>query len=270
MSVSAEKKKAIVLEVKKALRKKSYTTRAQMFADIALQLRKKGVLVKGKSIGGTDTIRKIWEEYCSRDFYWNTVNTKVNKNLVNYIGREASEAKKKAEEFFALRKNITTDDFLTAIAITGLSEDVVREIKRKKTCELTTVRKKPSGSLATEAAIIEEKICNLEKLINENASRLAALAAQMEKEIKRFKEDLHAVQIEVDNAKALSKAAWRLMTEEMVQLRKDNQLKDALNLFCRYQTEAWKKLYEELSIIRPLKKLPNLSTDKDGALLKTV
>ncbi|MGB9847096.1 MAG: hypothetical protein ACPLRH_06300, partial [Desulfotomaculales bacterium] len=127
-----------------------------------------------------------------------------------------------------------------------------------------------SGSLAFEAAVIEEKVRNLEKMANDNILRLSELTAQLEKEIKKIKEDLHAVQNEAENAKILSKTAWKLMTEEMARQRKDDQIKNALGLFCRYQIEAWKKLYEELSVIPPVKKLPNLSVDKDGALLKTV
>lgn len=256
MNVSAEKRKLVVEEIKNTLRKKNYVTSAQMFADVALELRKKGICFHGKSIGGTDVIKKIWEEHCRKDYYWRAVNARAKEKFTNYIGKDTKQLRKKVEEIFAPLKSVTTKDFLAAMVKTGLSEDTVREIK-KKIFETVTV-KKPKSSFVSGAAALEEKIQNLEKQLTENVSRVTALAGQLEeieKAIRNFEQ-------ETDNMKSLVKTAWRSLADVAVRQKEGDCVEDALALFCQRQAEVWKRLHEDLTTVGRTK-LPKLAVHKD-------
>ncbi|WP_353928727.1 hypothetical protein [Desulfofundulus kuznetsovii] len=164
----------IIDEVKSAIQKRGkYVTVAQMFASVALNLRKKGIRIRGKKAGGMDTIRKIWHDYCLKDRYWAHTYSKIVTEAKTFVGLhndpEVLVLKERVREMLAPLKNITTEDILVAIVETGLSEKVIakirKELRRTKSNAETCDRHDSEDSFGKAATTIEKEIRYLKEKV---------------------------------------------------------------------------------------------------------
>jgi len=290
IGVERETKEAIVNEVKQCLNEKKYSTNSQLFADVSIRLRKKGWLSLGKgakAIGGCDIIRKVWKEYCNRDEYWNNVYTEASKVFKRASLKEIKRLKHQVQKMFENLQSISVDDFLNAMVLTGLSEDVVRDIKTKILARKNKNVKKRSSfenksDFVNGAKSIENRVSFLEESYVNIIHKLDKIYDEIyqEKQQKEFGE--HTNRDEIDWLRKLNSAIVNQIQQEIKSLInvfnvKSVELEESIQavnniatMFCERQIDVWRSVIKEINSTSSKEQMhktpasmPKLSVHKD-------